>query len=57
MILIDEDGKKVDGVSWSVKDGNTCSVVDGVITGDSVGKSTVVATFNGKEYSCLVRVS
>ena len=57
LILIDKDGNKVNGVLWSVADGNSCSVVDGVVTGDSSGKATVIATFNGKEYKCLVRVS
>ena len=57
LILIDKNGDKVDGVNWSVVDGNSCSVKDGVVTGESSGKATVVATFNGKEYTCLVRVS
>lgn len=57
LILIDKDGNKVDGVSWTVSGGNSCSVKDGVVTGDSAGKSTVVATYNGKEYTCIVRVS
>ena len=57
LILVDKYGDKVDGVSWSVVDGSTCKVKDGVVTGESTGKSTVVATFNGKEYTCIVRVS
>lgn len=57
LILIDKDGNKVEGVVWSVVDGDSCSVKDGVVTGSSAGKATVVATFNGKEYTCLVRVS
>lgn len=57
LILIDKDGNKVEGVSWSVVDGNSCTVENGVVTGASSGKATVVATFNGKEYTCLVRVS
>lgn len=57
LILIDKDGNKVDNVSWSVKDGSSCSVDNGVVKGEASGKSTVVATLNGKEYTCLVRVS
>jgi hypothetical protein len=57
LILVDKYGDKVDGVSWSVIDGSSCSVKDGVVTGDSSGKSTVVATYNGEEHTCLVRVS
>ena len=57
LILVDKYGDKVDGVSWSVIDGSNCKVNDGVVTGESTGKSTVVASFNGKEYTCLVRVS
>lgn len=57
LILIDKDGNKVEGVTWSVVDGNSCTVKDGVVTGSASGKATVVATYNGKEYTCLVRVS
>lgn len=57
LILIDKYGDKVDNVAWSVKDGNSCTVDNGVVKGESSGKSTVVATLNGKEYTCLVRVS
>lgn len=57
LILIDKYGDKVDGVQWMVTNGDSCSVEDGVVTGNSAGKSTVVAYFNGKEYTCLVRVS
>ena len=57
LVLIDKDGNKEPRATWSVVDGNSCSVTDGVVTGTSSGKSTVVATFNGKEYTCLVRVS
>ena len=57
LILIDKDGNKEPRATWSVVDGSSCSVKDGVVTGDSSGKATVVATFNGKEYTCLVRVS
>ena len=57
ILRFDKYGDKVDGVSWSVIDGSNCKVNDGVVTGESTGKSTVVAAFNGKEYTCLVRVS
>lgn len=57
LILIDKDGNKVEDVAWSVKDGSSCSVENGVVKGESAGKATVVATLNGKEYTCLVRVS
>lgn len=57
LILVDKDGNKVEGVSWSVINGNSCKVENGVVTGETTGKATVVATFNGQEYTCLVRVS
>ena len=57
LILIDKYGDKVDNVTWSVKDGDSCTVDNGAVTGVSSGKATVVATLNGKEYTCLVRVS
>lgn len=57
LILVDKNGDKVDGVTWSVTDGSSCSVKDGVVTGNSSGKSTVVASYNGEEHTCIVRVS
>lgn len=55
--LIDKDGKAVSGVTWSIKEGSSCTVDDGKVTAVSSGKSIVLATYNGKEYTCIVRVS
>lgn len=58
LILIDKNGDTVtNGVTWSVIDGDCCSVEDGIVKGVSSGQAKVVATFHGESYSCLVRVS
>ena len=55
LILRDKDGNGVT-VDWSVS-GSGCTVSGGIVTGVTPGsKSTVIATYQGKSYACIVRV-
>lgn len=56
LILIDKYGDTVSGVTWSVTEGECCTVTDGTVLGVSVGQAKVVATYNGESYYFLVRV-
>lgn len=57
LVLIDAYGNRIQGVTWSVEDPECCSVENGTVTGLASGKTTnVIATFNGKTYTCYVRV-
>lgn len=42
--------------TWSVSDSAVCSVSGGSIKGVGKGMATVTATYEGKSYSCIVRV-
>ena len=55
--LVDKDNNEVSGVTWSIKEGSSCTVDNGKITAVSGGKCIVAASYNGKEYTCIVRVS
>lgn len=55
--LVDEDGNEATGVTWSVQNSSVCSVDgDGDVTAKQSGYTYVIATYNGKEYRCIVRV-
>ena len=54
--LVDENGDTVDA-SWSVQNGNVCKVSGGDVTALASGETYVIATYNGQEYRCLVRVN
>lgn len=57
LYLVDKDENRVSGVTWSVEKGYSCTVDDGLITGVAAGQSSVVATYGGESYTCIVRVS
>lgn len=46
----------VSGVTWSSNDQSVCTVIDGTVTAVGSGTTKVVATYNGKTYSCIIRV-
>jgi len=53
--LVDENGNQVDA-TWSVENGNVCKVNGGDVTALASGQTYVIATYNGQQYKCLVRV-
>ena len=55
--LVDEYKNDVEGVEWKVEDPDICSYKDGVVKALSAGTTKVIATYNGKTYSCIVRVN
>ena len=57
LYLLDKNDEKVSDVEWSVENGSSCKVVEGKVTGIATGNSDVVATYGGKTYTCIVRVS
>lgn len=52
--LLDANGKPVE-VTWRTSD-SLCSISGNRITGVSTGTAKVYATYDGREYSCIVRV-
>ena len=56
LALLDADGNKISDVKWTVKEGNSCSVSKGLVKAVSAGRCVVVASYNGQEFECIVRV-
>ena len=55
-VLVDGNGNRVSGVTWSSSNSECCTVVDGMITAKSSGSVTITATYNGQSYTCSVLV-
>lgn len=53
--LRDSAGKLI-SIAWRASDTSVCSVSGNSITGLAVGDTKVYAPYEGKEYSCIVRV-
>lgn len=57
LALMDADGNKISDVTWTVKEGSSCTVSNGLVKAVSSGRSVVVASYNGETFECIVRVS
>ena len=56
LALVDSNGKHIKGVTWTVEGGSSCTVNDGTVKAVSSGNCTIVATYAGETYKCIVRV-
>ena len=54
--LVDEDKNEVSDVTWTVSKKSVCTYSDGIVKALAAGKATVTAEYNGKTYTCIVRV-
>ena len=54
--LVDGNGNRVSGVTWTSSDSNCCTVSDGTITAKQSGTVTITAAYGGQSYSCKVIV-
>ncbi len=54
--LLDQNGNALDA-SWSVSDSSVCDVSGSQVTGTGKGMATVSTTYDGKTYSCIVRIN
>lgn len=54
--LVDEDKNEATDATWTISDASVCSYTDSTVKALAAGKSTITAEFNGKTYSCIVRV-
>ena len=54
--LVDEDKNEVTDATWTVSKKSVCTYSDGVVKALAAGKATVTAEYNGKTYTCIVRV-
>lgn len=56
LTLKDSAGKTVD-VTWHIDESKYCSITGNRITGEASGIAKVYTTYDGSEYSCIVRVT
>ncbi len=50
------DTRITEGLSFRVKDSSVATLKENGVTGVSSGMTTVIVTYNGEEYTCIVRV-
>ena len=55
--LVDENLNQPDAVQWTVSDENVCTMSNNVVKGVGIGTAKVTATFDGKTYTCIVRIN
>lgn len=54
--LVDENGNAVSGVTWTSSNPGACTVdANGRVTRVGTGTVTIVASYGGKTYTCIVR--
>ena len=56
MLLVDQDKNEVKDAQWSVDKESVCSYTNGTVKALQSGTAKVNATYNGKTYTCIVRV-
>lgn len=52
-----DSGIKPEDVIWTIDDTTICKIENGVITAIGAGKTELHAQYNGKTYTCIVRVT
>ena len=57
LFLYDADGVRISDVVYTIEKPDKCEVKDGVVTPMNTGTTNVVVTYNGKEYTCIVRIN
>ena len=54
--LIDGNGNRISGADYYVEDTDVCSVSGVTVCGEGRGTTEVTVKYNGKSYTCIVRV-
>ncbi|MBQ3356744.1 MAG: Ig-like domain-containing protein [Oscillospiraceae bacterium] len=57
LFLYDSDGVHISDITYTIENSSVCEVKDGVVTPKNRGTTNVIITYNGKEYTCIIRVS
>ena len=55
--LVDHYKNTVKNAQWNIEDKSICSYEDGVVKALAAGTTKITATFEGKDYTCIVRVN
>ncbi|MBO2527884.1 MAG: hypothetical protein CW335_06905 [Clostridiales bacterium] len=57
LFLYDSDGVHISDITYTIENPNVCDVKNGVVTPKNYGTTNVIITYNGKEYTCIIRVT
>lgn len=57
MFLYDSDGVHISDITYTIENPNVCEVKDGVVSPKNYGTTNVTITYNGKAYTCIIRVA
>lgn len=55
--LVDEEKNEITDAEWSVSNANVCTFSNNIVVGVGTGMAKVTATYEGKTYTCVVRVN
>lgn len=56
LYLYDAAGNRLDGAEYEVKNPNVCNMEGSAVVGISRGTTNVTVTYQGREFTCIVRV-
>ena len=56
LYLIDEYGTEISDAQWKSTDESICTYTDGTVEAVDIGTAEIVATYEGVDYSCTVRI-
>lgn len=56
LALVDSNGTHIEGVTWTVEGGSSCTVSDGTVKAVRSGNCVIVATYGGETYKCKIIV-
>ena len=56
LYLYDSEGEHISDITYTVGNPDVCKVQDGIVTVTGSGTTTITVTFNGQEFTCIVRV-
>lgn len=55
--LMDAEQKRIEGATYTTSNASVCTVSDkGIVTGTGKGTTNVIVTYEGVDYTCIVRV-
>ena len=57
MYLYDSDGVHITDITYTIDNPNVCEVKDGIVKPKNYGITNVTITYNGIEYTCIIRVA
>ena len=54
--LIDGSGNRINDATYSIKNSEICSLSGVTVRGKAKGTTEITVSYNGKSYTCIIRV-